>query len=713
MRDETFHTLEEPSLAMRASLPKRSLLQSKKFAPCCRAVFAVYLIASVPWRLAFCPQFTFDPEFQWFITLDLLCTIFFSFETFQLLSRWSGTSIASSILPTMYEPTEQQQNDGLSNSMFNCRQNKTRVAWCNMLFFFVSTAPLEYLVMLTSRLDLVNYVMMNRLLLLFYLPKYLSNVARRYIKSTGVQRTWLLFFTMGMAAHLCACCFYYIAFQEAVRGATMTWPEAAGLYVVDNTNAEPNVTKMTSASEAYITSLYWACVTMITTGFGDIVPLHISETVWCIVSMYIGVIITALTIANIQSLVTSVDAPRLNYQRKMEMIKKYMRYRNLPKGLQDRVLAFYDYQWAQLKGADEAEFLSELPQTLQQQVTNFMCRVSGHLNYGLTLVIQSITSILSSLLLLLQDIIASLPILRRANKALLNALVECAEMNVYSPKDCILQRGERCNGALLVSHGEVEVLKGNGNVVERKMKRLDRFAEECLFIDKIASHTVRSKGFSEIVILPRAEFQRILASQCDEDHIAQMKATAVALSQNVSKSKANKMFGSAEEFILTGFDRHFHPNSLSRKIWDGIVLLGLIFYTFSIPLSFFYIVNNTPFSETPTLLILGYVVDMFFLVDVLLQWNYFMYLDEGLLVYDTIHIREKFYKQRNCTREILALIPFDLISCFFRGRFCHYFRLGKCAMQIELSAHVALHSPGEFLLLATSQIRPTAKYINV
>ena len=186
---------------MGASCPKRPLFQSKKFAPCCRAICAVYFVATVPWRVAFCPQFTFDPEFQWFITLDLLCTIFFSFETFQLLTKWSGISLASSILPTMHDPTEQQKIDGLSNSMLNCRQKETRLALCNLLLFFTSTAPLEYLAMLLSKVDIVNYVMMNRLLLLFYLPKYLSNVARRYIKSSGVQRTWLLFFTMGMTAH--------------------------------------------------------------------------------------------------------------------------------------------------------------------------------------------------------------------------------------------------------------------------------------------------------------------------------------------------------------------------------------------------------------------------------------------------------------------------------------------------------------------------------
>lgn len=69
--------------------------------------------------------------------------------------------------------------------------------------------------------------------------------------------------------------------------------------------------------------------------------------------MFVGVVITALTIANLQQLVTNLDASRLNFQRKMELIKKFMGYRKLPSDLQERILAFYDYQWAVLKGADE------------------------------------------------------------------------------------------------------------------------------------------------------------------------------------------------------------------------------------------------------------------------------------------------------------------------------------------------------------------------
>ena len=78
-------------------------------------------------------------------------------------------------------------------------------------------------------------------------------------------------------------------------------------------------------------------------------------------------------------------------------------------------------------------------------------------------------------------------------------------MNIYSPNDEIVKCGEKLRAAILVAHGELEVLKGD--TVERKMRELDRYAEECLFLDKIASHTVRSKGFSEVILIPAALFQ--------------------------------------------------------------------------------------------------------------------------------------------------------------------------------------------------------------
>lgn len=157
-----------------------------------------------------------------------------------------------------------------------------------------------------------------------------------------------------------------------------------------------------------------------------------------------------------------------------------------------------------------------------------------------------------------------------------------------------------------------------------------------------------------------------------------MKETSLALSKN--NTKANKMFGSADDLTPTkGFQKHCHPNSYFRKLWNSMILLGLIFYIFSIPLSFFYLIENTPFTETPLLLIMGYAVDVFFVVDAVFEFHYFMHFEAGLIVFDKNHIHQQFYKSHNCFREVVGILPFDLLSCLFGGKFVHLFRLSKIA----------------------------------
>ena len=254
-----------------------------------------------------------------------------------------------------------------------------------------------------------------------------------------------------------------------------------------------------------------------------------------------------------------MDAALTNFQRKTERIKMYMAYRQLPTQLANRIVSFYDYQWDLLRGADEEQILGELPRSLQQRVANFMCR----------------------------DLVATIPFLRKANNALLNALAESAEynLNIYSPNDDILQPGERIKGTLLISRGEVEILrpvggsKGNGGgqtIVERKLQSFDRFAEESLFVPRVCDRYVRAKTFCEVFLLPAADFQHIIASQCDDAHIAHMRETALALAK--SSAKVNKMFGSGEDaVVLRGIKKHCLPTSTFRRLWSVLQLLGVVY----------------------------------------------------------------------------------------------------------------------------------------
>ena len=375
-----------------------------------RVILTIYLVASIPMRVAFYPDFQpIIAQYPGYVILDLLATLFFSYELICLARHTLSLLSPKSVLPE-YEPVK---DDSVRQQSYeveagDTKQARTIYSYGRLLFYFVSTFPLEYLPLLfssggDSSSATGTFFLMNRLLRGLSLPKYLRNLStvlgrRGYLTNIGVQRTWLLFFTMALAGHLCGCGFFLVARHQALNGLSLTWPEVSGIYsissatTVEGQQQQVALTMESTAAEAYIKSLYWAYITMITTGFGDIVPLHINETLWCIFSMFVGVLITALTIANLQRTIGQFDAARLSFQRKMEMIRKFMNYRSLPKDIQERVMSFYDYQWKVLRGADEEQFLMELPRTLQQQVTNYMCR----------------------------DIISSLPLLRRANGALLN-----------------------------------------------------------------------------------------------------------------------------------------------------------------------------------------------------------------------------------------------------------------------------------------------------
>lgn len=362
--------------------------------------------------------------------------------------------------------------------------------------------------------------------------------------------------------------------------------------------------------------------------------------------MALGVMITACAIANLQLVVTNVDAAHTNFQRKLETVSKYMRYRRLPSDIQNRVTSFYHYQWDLLRGADEEKFLNELPKSLQQQVSNFMCR----------------------------DLIASLPLLRNANTALLNALADSVEVNIFSPNDEIIKPGEQIQGALLVSRGEVEVLKKGK--IERKMKRGDTFAEENLFLKRTCDKTVRAKTFSEIFMLPSDSFQQIVEGQCDKDHIQQMKDTAVTISKNASK--ANKMFGSGEDAIpLTGTRKRFHPNSLFRVVWDFVCLLGYLYYIFSLPLMVMKYLDGEPYGRNLPMFVLSYTIDLFFIINLYFRFNCFMYFEEGLVIFDIERIRQHFVKDQSVTQEVLASIPFDFLGIFIGARICFLCRMTK------------------------------------
>ena len=631
-----------------------------------RCLLSIYNAVTIPLRFAFIPDFEINLSYSYqygaFIVIDLLSNIFFLIDAIIIFYYDNKVQI---------EPMHTATSVSHRGSFIH--QGNSYKGRCSLIASIFSCIPLEYVTLMPIGDDMVvNYLIINRVIRIFYIPSYIEDFSfmleyKGITKSSGIQRAWKLFFIMALAGHLCCCGFFFVAKVEAAYGTELTWIEELELIQSDE---DGDIEMLVSVAEAYIQALYWAYITMvshneeefitktsylihvnistqITTGFGDIVPLSISETIWCIFTMLLGVMITACAIANLQLVFTNVDAALTNFQGKLETVSKYMRYRHLPNDLQNRVTSFYHYQWDLLRGADEERFLSELPKSLQQQVSNFMCR----------------------------DLIAALPVLRKANTALLNALTDCAEVNIYSPNDDILKYGEQIRGTLLLSRGEVEVLTFHGKV-ERKMKRCDTFAEESLFVKKVCDKNVRAKTFSEVFMLPSDAFQQIVEAQCDKNQIDQMRDIAVTITKN--SKKANKLFGSGEDDVpMNSSRRKFHPNSSFRAIWDLLCLFGYLFYVFSLPLMMMRFLDGKTFQDNLVEFMVSYAVDFFFVINLYLRFNCFMYYEEGLVIFDRERIRNRFIKEHRIIWELMILVPIDFLGLVMETRWCFLFRLSK------------------------------------
>ena len=117
-------------------------------------------------------------------------------------------------------------------------------------------------------------MILNKCVRLILLPDYIKDVSlflelRESINYFGAHRAWILFFTMALAGHCCSCVFFWIAKNEALKGDGITWPEDLGLLSIINPELNLSQTShryiemRVSIFEAYIQSLYWAYITMV------------------------------------------------------------------------------------------------------------------------------------------------------------------------------------------------------------------------------------------------------------------------------------------------------------------------------------------------------------------------------------------------------------------------------------------------------------------
>ena len=237
----------------------------------------------------------------------------------------------------------------------------------------------------------------------------------------------------------------------------------------------------------YIRALYWCVQTLATLGYGDITPVTEPELIYTIFITLMGVGVFGYVIGSMASLLANIDPARVRHQEAVERVKAFMKYRQIPFGLQARVLDYYEYLWEKRLGYDESLAISALPPSLKTEVSLFLNR----------------------------EIIQKVPLFRTASEEFIRAIALEMQPVIFLPGDYIVRAGDLGEEMYFISQGAVEIVSADEKVVYATLQPGQFFGEMALILDQPRTASARAVDYCDLYLLRKASLERILLRHPD------------------------------------------------------------------------------------------------------------------------------------------------------------------------------------------------------
>jgi voltage-gated potassium channel len=293
-----------------------------------------------------------------------------------------------------------------------------------------------------------------RLIKLARVAKLVHSRRRRPVQYSTIFRLSTFFFWLALITHWLSC----------------GWLELTSTAAV------------TDVSGSYLRSLYWCVTTLTAVGYGDITPSTSAQTIYAMFVMVLGVGMYGYVIGNVANLLANLDMARAHYLSNMERLSTFLKYRNIPVGLQRQIYDYYAYLWENRMGYDESAVLSELPSALQSEVS----------------------------LVLKQEYIEKIPFLKGAYQELIRDMAFELRPEVFTPGTYVFRAGDVGRHLYFISQGQVEVISADGKTIYNTLKDGDFFGEIALLSSQPRTASVRTLDYCDMYSIDRDTFDKVL-----------------------------------------------------------------------------------------------------------------------------------------------------------------------------------------------------------
>ncbi|XP_021297680.1 cyclic nucleotide-gated ion channel 2 [Herrania umbratica] len=173
--------------------------------------------------------------------------------------------------------------------------------------------------------------------------------------------------------------------------------------------------------------IFWGLMTLSTFG-NDLEPTsHWLEVMFSICIVLAGLLLFTLLIGNIQVFLHAVMAKKRKMQLRCRDMEWWMKRRQLPSRLRQRVRHFERQKWATLGGEDEMELIKDLPEGLRRDIKRYLCL----------------------------DLIKKVPLFHNLDDLILDNICDRVKPLVFSKDEKIIREGDPVQRMVFIVRGRI------------------------------------------------------------------------------------------------------------------------------------------------------------------------------------------------------------------------------------------------------------------
>jgi Ion transport protein. len=161
-------------------------------------------------------------------------------------------------------------------------------------FFLDLIASFAALTLLGTKNNLARLLHFLRIYRFRIILRVIDDFAQGFILLNGILNLSVLILYLFLLCHWCACIWRYVGAYNLIAD-DASWMREHDYNLLNN-------------ADLYIVSFYWSVTTILTVGYGDILPKTSSERIITIFVMFLGCIIFSYSVNSVSKIANTIDA---------------------------------------------------------------------------------------------------------------------------------------------------------------------------------------------------------------------------------------------------------------------------------------------------------------------------------------------------------------------------------------------------------------------